>query len=290
MKMLKDFTWGNTPDEMRRHFREGFSLPSHPTAKIQPVHTNGVAAELISMPSATPEQVILYLHGGGFAVGSCETHRRIACDMAEASVCDVLLIDYRLAPEHPFPAALKDTLSAYHWLIDTRGYQPGQVAIVGDSAGGNLALTMMLSLKAAGAALPSSAVLISPYTDLARTGKTINTHADLDPMVSPQLLETITAWYTSCEQLRHPLVSPLYANLSGLPPLLIQVGATELLLDDALQLSRQVGLANVAVELKVWQNMIHCFQLFAPILTEGRQAISEASDFLNRHFQQPESS
>jgi len=284
VEMLRDFTWGNTLTEMRSHFSEAFSLPPHPTAKIQSVNIENMTAELISVPSANPKQIILYLHGGGFVMGSCQTYRRIASDLAESSNANVLLIDYRLAPEHPYPAALEDTLAAYHWLLNSRGYQPNQVSIVGDSAGANLALGTMLSLQAAKKPLPSSVVLISPYTDLTRTSKAIHTNADIDPMVSPHLLDIVTTFYTSSEDLTQPLLSPLYADLSGLSPLLIHVGSAEILLDDALQLTRQAGLANVSVELKVWQNMIHCFHLFAPILSEGQVAIAEAGTFLKRHW------
>ena len=242
---------------------------------------HGVPAEFISSPDGNPPQVILYLHGGGFVVGSAKTHRRIACDLAVASRTSVLSVDYRLAPEHPYPAALEDAIAAYRWLLNTRQFNASQLAIAGDSAGGNLALSALLSLRRAGEALPASALLISPYCDLTRTSQTIATRAELDPMVSPQLLDTITQWYAPNGNLKNPLLSPLYADLSGLPPLLIHVGATEVLLDDSLQLARQAALANVAVELKVWHNMIHCFHLFAPLLEEGRQAIEEAARFLN---------
>lgn len=284
MAMLQDFSWGDTPSEMRSHFNDGFSMPPHPTAQVKPINADGIVAELISSLHGNPEHIILYLHGGGFAFGSCQTYRRIACDLAEASAASVLLIDYRLAPEHPYPAALEDTLTAYRWLVNSRGFQPSQVAIAGDSAGGNLALAALLSLRDAGELSPSSALLISPYCDMTRTGKTIATHADIDPIVSPQLIDTITAWYAPNENLRHPLLSPLYADLSGLPPLLIHVGTAEILLDDALRLAHQARLANVAVELKVWQKMIHCFHLFAPILEEGQRAIVEAGAFLHYHL------
>ncbi|MDJ0702915.1 MAG: alpha/beta hydrolase [Leptolyngbyaceae cyanobacterium MO_188.B28] len=282
--MLENFSWGDTLSEIRGHFNDGFSMPPHPTAQVRPINADGVFAELISSPSGDPDRVILYLHGGGFVAGNCQTHRRIACDLAAASMASVLLIDYRLAPEHPYPAALEDTLTAYRWLVNTCRFDPSQVAIAGDSAGGNLALGALLSLRDAGEPLPASAFLISPYCDLTRAGKTFVTHTAMDPMVSPQLVEAMTAWYAPNGNLRHSLLSPLYADLSGLPPLLIHVGAAEILLDDALQLARQAGLANVAVELKVWQDMLHCFHLFAPMLEEGRWAIAEAGAFLNRYL------
>ena len=282
--MLQDFTWGDTIAEMRSNFDNGFSLPPHPTAQVTPIQAGGVSAELISVPQGHSDRIILYLHGGGFAMGSCQTYRRLAADLAAAASSSVLVIDYRLAPEHPYPAALEDTLTAYRWLIDPQRFLPSQVAIVGDSAGGNLALAALVSLRDTGDQLPASAVLISPYCDQTQTSPTITTHAAIDPMVSPQLLDTVTQWYAPDTDLKEPLISPLYADLSALPALLIHVGAAEVLLDDSLQLARQVGLANGAIELKVWQNMIHCFHLFSPLLAEGRQAIAEVGAFLHRHF------
>ncbi|MEM9449314.1 MAG: alpha/beta hydrolase fold domain-containing protein [Cyanobacteria bacterium P01_E01_bin.6] len=138
-------TWGDTVAEMRSNFNNSFSLPPHPTAQVTPIQTDGVAAELISMPQGNSDRIILYLHGGGFAMGSCQTYRRLAADLAAAANSSVLLIDYRLAPEYPYPAALEDTLTAYRWLIDTLRFSPSQVAIAGDSAGGNLALRRVSS-------------------------------------------------------------------------------------------------------------------------------------------------
>lgn len=282
--MLEDFEWGDTISEMRSHFNEGFSLPPHPRAEVTAVSANGVPAELISISHGNADRIILYLHGGGFVMGGCSTHRRLAADLAEAAGTSALVIDYRLAPEYPYPAALEDTLAAYRWLLETQGFRPGEVAIAGDSAGGNLALASLISLRDMGEAMPASSVLISPYCDQTRNSPTIVTHADIDPMVSPQLLDMISPWYAPDTDLKRPLISPLYGDLSGLPPTLIHVGAAEVLLDDALQLARQMALANIIVELKVWQDMIHCFHLFAPRLSEGRQAIYEVGVFLNRHW------
>ncbi|MGD1952794.1 MAG: alpha/beta hydrolase [Leptolyngbyaceae cyanobacterium] len=284
--MLQDFTWGDTIAEMRSNFNNGFSLPPHPMAQVTPIQAGGVAAELISMPQGSSDRIILYLHGGGFAMGSCQTYRRLAADLAAASNSSVLVIDYRLAPEHPYPAALEDTLTAYRWLIDPLRFSPNQVAIAGDSAGGNLALAALVSLRDTGNELPAAAILISPYCDQTQTSSTITTHAAVDPMVSPQLLDTVTRWYAPDADLKQPLISPLYADLSALPALLVHVGAAEVLLDDSLQLARQVGLANGLIELKVWKNMIHCFHLFAPLLTEGQQAIAEVAAFLHCHWRQ----
>lgn len=279
---LQDLSWGNTLTEMRMNFTNGFSMPTHPTAEVQPVDIAGVMAEWITCPNSNTDRVILYLHGGGFIMGSLPAYRRLASDLAEVAGASVLLLDYRLAPEHPYPAGLEDAFTAYHWLVNTRGCQPSQIAIAGDSAGGNLALGLLLSLKDREEPQPACIALISPYCDQMRTGSTMVSHADRDLMVTAPLLDTITDWYAPGEDLRSPLISPLYADLSDLPPLLIHVGANEVLLDDALRLARQVGLADVPVTLKVWADMIHCFHLFAPVLEEGQVAISEVGAFLNR--------
>jgi acetyl esterase/lipase len=190
LDMMRNFRWGETPTEMRASFNDSArSLPPHPTAIVEEVDANGVPASLISTLEAAKDRVILYLHGGGFIAGSRISHCRLACDLSEAARATVLLIDYRLVPEHPYPAALEDALAAYQWLIDERGFTPSDIALAGDSAGGNLALTTLLSLRDASKPLPVAALLISPLTDMARTGETHKTKADVDLMVLPQVLE-----------------------------------------------------------------------------------------------------
>lgn len=277
---LQDLSWGNTLAEMRANFTSGFSMPTHPTAEVQSMTVDGVAAEWITCPNNSTDRVILYLHGGGFIMGSLPAYRRLASDLAAAADASVLLLDYRLAPEYPYPAGLEDAQAAYCWLINNQSFQPKQISIAGDSAGGNLALGLLLSIKDQEKPQPTCAALLSPYCDQMRTGSTIVSHADRDLIVTAPLLDTITDCYASGKNLRAPLLSPLYADLSDLPPLLIHVGTNEVLLDDALRLARQAGLADVPVTLKVWSNMIHCFHLFAPQLEEGRVAISEVGAFL----------
>ncbi len=284
LEKLRDFSWGSTPEEMRRNFSSGFTLPPHPSAIVEAVDANGVPADWITTPNSAPDRVILYLHGGGFVVGSRETYRRIASDLSQATAAKVLLIDYRLAPEHPYPAALEDAVTAYQWLINECGLESRYIAIAGDSAGGNLVINTLVSLRNAEEALPSAAFVISPYVDLARTGKTFQTKAQVDLLVTHELLKTINAMYLPSGDFQNPSVSPLYADLSKLPPMLIHVGTEEILLDDALRLARQAALADVAVELKVWSGMIHCLHLFAPMLSEGQQAIYEAGAFLKQHL------
>ncbi|AFY58371.1 esterase/lipase [Rivularia sp. PCC 7116] len=284
LEQLRNFTWGETPSEMRANFEAGFSMPSHPTATVSEVNCNGVIADLISTPKAAKDKIILYLHGGGFMVGNRKTYRRLASDLSAASNAQVLLIEYRLAPEYPFPAALEDTLIAYNWLIKERGFNSNQIAVAGDSAGGNLALSLLISLRSNCESLPVATLLISPLTDMQRTGKTVQTKAEFDLMVSPQLLDTVVNLYLPDGNFSNPIVSPIFADLSGLPPMLIHVGSQEVLLDDSLRLARQAALSNVSVELKVWKDMIHCLHLFAPILTEGSEAIAQAGDFLKYYL------
>ncbi len=284
IKKLRNFHWGETVSEMRANFEAGFTMPDRPDIIIESVDANGVPADLISTPKASSERIILYLHGGGYLFGSRKSYRRIASDLSTTSKAQVLLIDYRLAPEHPFPAALEDGLTSYKWLIEERNFDATQIALAGDSAGGNLALGMMLSLKQDYKPLPACALLMSPFTDFARKGCSLQTLAEADPFVSAKLLEIVVNSYLPEGNDFNPIISPIYADLSTLPPLLIHVGSQEILLDDSLRLMSKAAGDNVAVELKVWQDMIHCFQLFAPNLADGRKAIAEAGAFIANHL------
>ena len=284
IQQLHNFHWGDTISEMRANFEKIFTMPLHPKATIKTVDPNGVTADLISTPEASSEHIILYLHGGGYLFGSRNTHRRVASDFSAAAKALVLLIDYRLAPEHPFPAALEDGLTSYCWLREQYNFNPAQIALAGDSAGGNLALGMMLSLRNNHQPLPACALLMSPLTDVERRGRSLQTKANVDPIVSSELLNMVANSYLPDGNFLNPIVSPIHADLSNLPPLLIHVGSQEVLLDDSLRLASKAAEDNVTVELKVWQDMIHCFHQFAPHLREGREAITEAGAFLQKHL------
>ncbi|MEM7552701.1 MAG: alpha/beta hydrolase [Cyanobacteria bacterium P01_A01_bin.84] len=281
---LHRFSWGETIYEMRTNFETLFSMDPHPNAIVEEVNAFGVTADLISTPASKQNKVILYLHGGGYLVGSRNSYRRLASDISEASKAKVLLIEYRLAPEHPFPAALDDALIAYKWLIGEGGFSPKNIAVAGDSAGGNLALAMLLALRdmepKKEKSLPVATLLISPFTDMQGSGSTIQSKADVDLMVTPELIDAVVNMYLPNGDTSKPILSPILADLSGLPPMLIHVGNQEILLDDSLRLARKAALDDVSVELKVWKDMIHCFQLFAPILSQGRKAVVEGGDFL----------
>jgi acetyl esterase/lipase len=248
------------------------------------VSAGGVDAEWISPTDAPQDKAILYFHGGGFRLGSVASHRDLIAQIALASGCRVLAFNYRLAPEHRFPAALGDALAAYVWMLG-RGLEPGNVAFAGDSAGGNLALATMLALRERGLPLPLSAALMSPWTDLAATGASYVSRAEADPIHQRPMILALARNYLGgqgdpCD----PLVSPLYADLAGLPPLLIQVGDRETVLDDSVMFADKARAAGVKVELEVWDGMIHVFQMFGAELPEAHQAIASIAGFLDRHL------
>jgi epsilon-lactone hydrolase len=250
----------------------------------EPVSAGGVDGEWIS-PAKTPlDKTILYFHGGGFRLGSVASHRDLMAQIVLGSGCRVLAINYRLAPEHRFPAALDDALAAYGWMLD-RGLKSENIAFAGDSAGGNLVLAAMLALRERGLPLPVAAVLMSPWTDLAATGASYVSRAEADPIHQRSMILALAKNYLGGQGDPYdPLVSPLYADLAGLPPLLIQVGDRETVLDDSVMFADLARAAGVDVSLEVWDGMIHVFQMFGAELPEARQAIASIAQFLNRHL------
>jgi acetyl esterase/lipase len=244
----------------------------------KPVRAGGVPAEWVTAPGAGA-RVVLYLHGGGYVIGSINSHRDLAARISRAAGARVLVLDYRLGPEHPFPAAVDDALGAYRWLL-AEGHAPRNVAIGGDSAGGGLTLATLVALRDAKETLPGAGICLSPWTDLAGTGESLHTKADDDPMVQWSRLAQYAAAYLGKEDPRTPLASPLYADLRGLPPLLIQVGTAETLLDDATRVAERAKAAGVDVTYEEWDDMIHVFQVFAALLPEGQQAIEKIGAFV----------
>jgi epsilon-lactone hydrolase len=246
------------------------------------VSAGGVDGEWISPADAPQDKAILYFHGGGFRIGSVASHRDLIAQIAIASGWRVLAINYRLAPDHRFPAALDDTLAAYAWMLG-QGLKHGDIAFAGDSAGGNLVLATMLALRERGLPLPVAGVLMSPWTDLAATGESYVSRAEADPIHQrPMILALAKNYLGGQGDPRDPLASPLYADLSGLPPLLIQVGDRETVLDDSIMFADKARAAGVTVGLEVWDGMIHVFQMFGAELAEAHQAISAIAGFLNR--------
>jgi acetyl esterase/lipase len=233
--------------------------------------------------NSDPDRRLLYLHGGGYVICGPGTHRDLAGRIAQAARASLLVLDYRLAPEHPYPAAVDDAVAALRWMTNN-GPQGAGIAsatfVAGDSAGGGLALSTLIAARDAGIRMPDAAVTISAWTDLAGTGDTIRTRADVDPMVTEALLQRMRQEYLQGGEATQPLASPLYADLHGLPPLLMQVGDAEVLLDDTMRVAEKAKAAGVEVTLEVYPEMIHIFQLFAPVLPEGQRAIERIGAFL----------
>ena len=259
------------------------SLKPPKDVQITPTKIAGVVGEWLTPRSLLARnKIMIYLHGGGYVVGSPATHRSLVARFAKACSIRALSLDYRLAPEHPFPAALEDALAVYHQVLD-HGIAPENILLAGDSAGSGLALATLISLRDNNQPLPAMSVCISPWTDLALTGESIQTCAHLDPYISYDSL-TLNTHYLGNHNPRSPLVSPLYADFTGLPPLLIHVGTDELLLSDSTRLAEQAKNAGVDVTLKIWDDMWHDFHMWAPYLPEANEALEEIAGFINKYW------
>lgn len=268
------------PAEMRARFEKlATFLPTPGDAKTQTVDAGGVPGEWVSAPGVNQDRAVLFLHGGGYVIGSINTHRTLAYNLSKAADARVLLIDYRLAPEHPFPAAVDDAVAAYRWMLD-QGLKAGDMAIAGDSAGGGLTMALLLALRDAGVELPACAVPMSPWVDMEGVGESMAANHDIDPMVQKPGLDRMAGMYLNGADARQPLASAIHADLKGLPPLLIQVGTRETLVDDARRLHRKALADGVQSSLEEAGGMIHVWQLFAPMLSEGREAIERAGLFI----------
>lgn len=254
-----------------------FVLPSD--VKHEAVDVDGTPGEWISVEGTTGDTTILYLHGGGYVIGSINSHREMISRIARAAKVRALAIDYRLAPEYPFPAAVEDATKAYRWLL-RQGVPPEKVIVAGDSAGGGLTVALLLALRDAGDPLPTAAVCISPWTDLEITGESMVTKKDVDPMIRPDDAKWGAERYYGSADPRNPQVSPIHADLSGLPPLLIQVGTSEVLLSDSTRLAERATSAGVDVTLEKWEEMVHVWHFFAFMLPEGQQAIERIGEFV----------
>jgi len=263
--------------------REGMNagaLPLPEGATRADFEKDGIGLCHIGVPEARNDRGVLYLHGGGYVLGSLDTHAELMARIAASCRAPVLGVDYRLAPESPFPAAVDDAVTSYERLID-QGIKPESIVLAGDSAGGGLALACMLALKAADKPLPAGAMLLSPWSDLTATGESIKTRAKVDPMISPELLQPMADTYIGGADAANPLISPLFGELAGLPPLLIQVGDYEILLDDSTRLAAAAKTAGVSVELEIFDGGFHVFQN-QPHLPESAQALASMGKFFDR--------
>jgi acetyl esterase/lipase len=252
-----------------------------------PVSAGGVPCEWVEMPGADATRAILYFHGGGYTTGSLNTHRRFAALLSERTGARVLNVDYRLAPEHPFPAAVDDALDAYRWLISDDGgcVEAEHVVLAGDSAGGGLAAATLVALRDEPATPnPAGAALISPWTDLALSGASMDTRAALDPMCSRETLSVHARHYLGTSEADAPLASPLYADLTDLPPLLIHVGDHETLLDDSMRLAERAQAAGVDVTIEAVPEMIHVWHIFAGLVPESDPALTDLSEWIKKRL------
>jgi monoterpene epsilon-lactone hydrolase len=248
-------------------------------ARVETVTANGVSAEWTMTPAADPARVLMFLHGGGYISGSLSSHRHMVVQAGREAGVRTLALGYRLAPEHPFPAALEDALAGYRFLL-AQGISPKCIAIAGESAGGGLALATVISARDEGLPLPACIWCSSPWVDLELTGQSLVEKAPVDPLIQKPYLEELAAAYLDGADPRTPLASPLYADLSGLPPILIQVGSAETLLDDSVRLARKAGANRVKVTLAIWPDMIHAWHLFYQQLEAGREALAEVGAFV----------
>jgi epsilon-lactone hydrolase len=246
---------------------------------VEPAAANGVPAEWTTTPNDARDAALMYLHGGGYVIGSLDSHRHLVAEAGRACGIAALALDYRLAPEHPFPAAVDDALAGYRFLL-ARGVAAARIAIAGDSAGGGLVVAAMLAIRDAGLPEPGCGWCISPWVDMEAVGETMTSKAVADPTVQRAGILDMAKMYLNGADPRSPLAAPIYADLNGLAPLLIQVGACETLLDDALRLAKVAGVADVRVDLQIWPEMIHVWHLFHPELKAGLRAIEEGGAFV----------
>jgi len=277
---------GAPPPQARAEFEALLAkVPVAPDLKIEAANAGGVPGLWIDAPGTRQDRVMLYIHGGGYISGSANGYRSLVGELGRAAKTRGLAIDYRLAPEHPFPAAVDDAVAAHRWLID-RGTAPASIVFVGDSAGGGLVVTAMMAVRDAGLSLPAAGVSISPWLDLECRGASMETKAASDLALNRDALRRAGQSYRGAVSGdgRGGQLVPLNADLSGLPPLLIQVGSAEILLDDATRLAAQAGAADVSTRLEIWPNMPHVWHLFGFMLSEGRDAIQSAGAFAQAHM------
>jgi epsilon-lactone hydrolase len=254
-------------------------FPTPADVTIEPVKAPERDAEYLRPPDARDDAAVLYLHGGGYVIGSPRSHRHLAAAIGRAAGTSTVLLDYRLAPEHPFPAAVDDAVAAYQWLL-ARGLSSDRIVVAGDSAGGGLTVALLLALRERGMAQPAGGVCISPWVDLTCSGASYATKAATDPIVTRDGVAAMAQAYAGTRDFKGPLVSPLFADLRGLPPLLVQVGSEEVLLDDAAGLSARARAAGVDVTYEEWPAMIHVWHWFLPMLDEAERAIATIGRFV----------
>jgi monoterpene epsilon-lactone hydrolase len=262
-------------------------VPVAPDIQQKPTNVGGVSGVEVTIEGADAENVILYFHGGVYVIGSAGASVPLVGDLARRAGAKAITLDYRLAPENPYPAAVEDAQAAYEGLLG-EGIDPGQIALAGESAGGGLVVATLLALREAGAPLPSCALLMSPYADLTLSGETLAGKQEVDPLLTPDALRARVPDYVGGADASDPGISPIFGDLSGLPPLLIQVGSHEILLSDAVRLAGRAAVCDVPVTLDVTPGVPHVFQAYAALLDEAGAALDRAASFLNAQFSMTE--
>ncbi|MGE0542156.1 MAG: alpha/beta hydrolase [Dehalococcoidia bacterium] len=269
--------------DMRRQWDALFAVRHH-FASTDRARVPNVDATWIAAPGVRDDRVLLYLHGGGYVMGSVRSHWNLIARLSSTCNCRALGVDYRLAPEHTYPAAIEDVVAAYRWLLG-QGIPASGIVIAGDSAGGGLAMMTLLALRDSGVPLPALAVLMSPWVDFEATGESFTSRKNVDPMVRRRLiLETARLYLSGKISTRDPKATPLFADLAGFPPLLVQVGDHETLLDDSRSLCARAQKAGVDTTLEIWPDMFHVFQLFADEIDDARRAVDAIGAFVRRHL------
>ncbi|MGB8657123.1 MAG: alpha/beta hydrolase [Candidatus Zixiibacteriota bacterium] len=273
--------WNTSIPKLRQEVEKGAGFFGKLPAQIEvsPVQIDDLYAEWIVPSNTTKDRVILYFHGGGYVMGSCKAHQAIVAKFVKGSGIAALVFDYRLAPEHPFPAALDDSLAAYGWLLD-QGIAPAHIVFVGDSAGGGLCLATLLALKDKNIPRPKATVALSPWTDVKNTGKSWHTNAKVDTLSWKESQVVFSKYYAADNDPGLPWISPLYGDLRGLPPVLIYVGGDETLLDDSTRFAKKAKDSGVNITLKVGEGMFHCYPACSPLFPEARQAMEEIYTFI----------
>ena len=286
-RYIRGLDVANLPVETaRRHFEQiarSFLIRAK-GIQVEQTQIAGVDVDWLRPKNARKDKVLLYLHGGAYVIGSPRTHRQLVSHTARAAGVVAVLPDYRLAPEHPFPAGLDDCVAVYRGLLEA-GFKPEDIIIAGDSAGGGLSVATLLLLRHAGVPMPAAAVLLSPFLDVTGSGESARTRGDRDPWFDIADLQVVTRYYCPDEsQWRDPLVSPVFANVAGLPPMLIQVGDDEILLSDSTRLAQKLEAEGIEVQLEIWPHMWHVFQMFIRKMPESRAAVVKIAEYVRRSF------
>jgi len=272
---------GDTILEMRESMDQATGImPLPDDVSFEGIDAGGVPAEWTDAPGAQSDRVLLYFHGGGYTIGGIHSHRQLCADLSRAVGLRVLSVDYRLGPEHPYPAAVEDAVVAYRYLLE-QGFAPEKIALAGDSAGGGLTAATLVALRDAGDRLPAAGVCLSPWLDLTQSSGTYASKANEDPLVSKETLDLMSAAYLDGQDARQATASPAFAELAGLPPILIQVGTAEVLLDDSRSFARRAKEVGVDLVIEEWQDMIHVWHCFGAMLPTAYEAIDRIGEYLD---------